>query len=44
MADQKLTERSSISSSKDDSYVHIVQDGASLNKRRETSLEKIGDE
>ncbi len=34
MADQKLTERSSISSSKDDSYVHIVQDGASLKQTK----------
>ena len=34
MADQKLTDRGLLSSSKDNSYVHIVQDGASLKQTK----------
>ena len=34
MADQKLTDRGSLSTSKDSSYVHVVQDGASLKQTK----------
>ena len=40
MADQKLTDRGSLSESKDSSYVHVVQDGASLKQTKSNFLKE----
>ena len=40
MADQKLTQRGSLSSSLDSSYIHVVQDGASLKQTKSNFLKE----